>query len=119
MAYVSMLQHGSVKVQLRDGKGHLGRIHAPLGVFKKPYKTDVKNDDIPDQLSLNGAYRPSRLSVHVDRCCNQRCRCIWCLVQLSDHVSLLRTVTFLDAPDGEALELDVSRQIWEQMPKCL
>ena len=24
VAYVSMLQHGSVKVQLRDGKGHLG-----------------------------------------------------------------------------------------------
>ena len=24
VAYVSILQHGSVKVQLRDGKGHLG-----------------------------------------------------------------------------------------------
>ena len=41
------------------------------------------------------------------------------LVRLSAHVSLPRTVTFLDAPDGEALELDVSRQIWEQMPRCL
>ena len=103
MAYVSMLQHGSVKVQLRDGKGHLGRkgfqytvdgeIHAPLGVFKKPYKTYVNNDDIPDQLPLKGAYRPSWLSVHVDRCCNQRCRCIWCLFRLSDHVTLVRRKT--------------------------
>ena len=109
MAYVSMLQHGSVKVQLRDRKGHLGRIHAPLGAFKKPYKTYVNNDDIPDQVPLNGAYRPSRLSVAaVSR-----------LVRLSDHVSLPRTVTFLDAPDGEALELDVSRQIWEEIPRCL
>ena len=42
--------------------------------------------------------------------------CMWRLVRLSDHVSLLRTVTFLDAPDGEALELDVSRQIWDRCP---
>ena len=78
----------------------------------------MNNDDILDQLPLNSAYWLSWLFIHVIRCCNQRCRCMWCLVQLSDHVSLLRTVTFLDAPDGEALELDVSRQIWEQMLRC-
>ena len=100
-------------------------IHAPLRVFKKPCKTYVNSwitMNIPDQLLLKGAYWLSRLFVHVVRCCSSsvdRCRCMWRLVRLSDHLNLLRTVTFLDAPDGEALELDVSRQIWEQIPRCL
>ena len=59
-----------------------GEIHAPLRVFKKPYKTHVNHDDngLPDQLPLNGAYWLSWLSVYVVRCCSSsidRCRCMW------------------------------------------
>ena len=78
--------------------------------------------NIPDQLLLNGAYTgfPGFLFMSIDVAAVPFTDVVACggLVRLSDHLNLPRTVTFLDAPDGEALELDVSRQIREEMPRC-
>ena len=112
VAYVSMLQHGSVKVQLRDGKGHLGpqRLTKLMEKFVHHFGCSKNHTGFPGFMfmSLDVAAVPL---TDVLACGD--------LVRLSDHVSLLRTVTFLDAPNGEALELDVSRQIWEEIPRCL